>query len=174
LKEDNSFKSIQSEVGKLKTTAEEPLTAEGLKPSLNGRLQTPTLAPASRLPNLPARTIVSNHVNTKPATRTMPTNPGHAQIPLPLSSQNHQLRKPRVGAEVGDTVRIRYADSGEVFEFTISTNASNPDKAIVHAGAPLAKAVLGSEIEDEIEVLVGGRVRGATLKKITKGSAIKL
>lgn len=71
--------------------------------------------------------------------------------------------------EVGDTVRVRYL-SGDMATLmvTLSDQKNDPANGIVHVGQPLAKALLGAEPEEEIEVLIGSRVRPAIIEEIRK------
>lgn len=75
---------------------------------------------------------------------------------------------------VGDKVRVRYlSGTRTTIEVTLSDEINAPDRALVHIGQPLGKALLGAEEGDEIEVLVGSYVRQATIERVTKGNTIK-
>jgi hypothetical protein len=68
---------------------------------------------------------------------------------------------------IGDTVRIRYLNKDmNVVQFTISDKESNVSEGIVHFEKPIAKAVLGAEEGDEVEVLVGSYVRPAVIESV--------
>jgi len=76
----------------------------------------------------------------------------------------------QLAVEVGDTVRVRYlSGDNSTLQFQISANESAPNKGIIHAQSPIANALLGAEKGDEVEVLIGSRVRSAEIERITKG-----
>jgi transcription elongation GreA/GreB family factor len=54
---------------------------------------------------------------------------------------------------------------------TISRAKSDPSQGIVNHETPVAKALLGAEEGDEVEVLVGSYVRPAVVESIIKGAA---
>lgn len=85
-----------------------------------------------------------------------------ATRPLPLPSRVD-------GVAVGDTVRVRYADdANKTIQVTISNNKSDPQNGIVYFGTPIARALLGAEEGDEVEVLVGSYVHRAIVESIQK------
>ena len=68
---------------------------------------------------------------------------------------------------VGDTVRVRYlTDDKRIVQFTISRDQSDPSHGVIHCDKPVAKALLGAEEGDEVEVLIGSYLRPAVLEKI--------
>jgi transcription elongation GreA/GreB family factor len=70
---------------------------------------------------------------------------------------------------VGDTVRVRYlSDDGKIVQVKISQTETNPSKGIIHHLAPFAKALLGAEKGEEVEVLIGSYVRRAVIENIIK------
>ena len=72
---------------------------------------------------------------------------------------------------VGDTVRVRYlTDDRKTLHFTISFTKSDPSHGIIYHKTPIAKALLGAEEGDEVEVLVGSYVRFAIVESITKNA----
>jgi very-short-patch-repair endonuclease len=71
--------------------------------------------------------------------------------------------------DIGDTVRVRYlTDDRKVIQVTISDAKSDPRNGFVHFETPIAKALLGAEEGDEVEVLVGSYVRTAVVEHIEK------
>jgi transcription elongation GreA/GreB family factor len=73
---------------------------------------------------------------------------------------------------VGDTVRVKYLNGNQkTLQIMISGSKSDPSQGIVHYETPVAKALLGAEEGDEVEVLVGSYVRAAVVEKIIKGVA---
>ena len=71
--------------------------------------------------------------------------------------------------EIGDTVRVRYlTDDKKTVRITISKTLSDPDNGVIHFQTPIAKALLGAEEGDEVDVLVGSYVRPAVVESISK------
>jgi hypothetical protein len=71
--------------------------------------------------------------------------------------------------EIGDTVRVRYlSDDKKTLRITISKTLSDPDNGVIHFETPIAKALLGAEEGDEVDVLVGSYVRPAVVESIFK------
>ncbi|NGO54566.1 hypothetical protein G6N73_26160 [Mesorhizobium camelthorni] len=70
---------------------------------------------------------------------------------------------------IGDTVRVRYLNGDcKILRLTISKSKSDLGSGLVHFDAPIAKALLGAEEGDEVEVLTGPYVRPAVVESITK------
>jgi transcription elongation GreA/GreB family factor len=55
-----------------------------------------------------------------------------------------------------------------MLQITISKTKSDPSQGIVFHETPVAKALLGAEVGDEVEVLVGSYVRPAVVERIIK------
>jgi len=73
---------------------------------------------------------------------------------------------------VGDTVRVRYLTGDcNVILITISAVRSDPNQGIIHQEAPVAKALLGANEGDEVEVLSGPYVRPAIVEAVVKNKA---
>jgi transcription elongation GreA/GreB family factor len=71
------------------------------------------------------------------------------------------------GVSIGDTVRVKYlADGGKELKVKISREKSDPSNGIVYYETPLAKALLGAEEGDEVNVLIGNQVRAAKIEEI--------
>ncbi len=71
--------------------------------------------------------------------------------------------------EIGDTVRVRYlTDDKKTMRITISRKLSDPAQGVIHWQTPIAKALLGAEEGDEVDVLVGSYVRPAVIESIFK------
>lgn len=75
------------------------------------------------------------------------------------------------GVQLGDTVRIRYLDTGAVLQFKIHDGQNEPNLGLISAESELAKAVLGAEPDDEIEVLAGRYVRKFVVETVLKVQA---
>lgn len=89
-----------------------------------------------------------------------------------ISPSNANTERPSIrGVAVGDTVRVRYLDGdGRVLMLTISKAKSDISNGVVHFEAPIAKALLGAEEGDEVEVLNGAYVRPAVIEEIKKSA----
>jgi transcription elongation GreA/GreB family factor len=73
---------------------------------------------------------------------------------------------------IGDTVRVRYLNGDcKVLMVTISAQKSDLGNGVIHHEAPIARALLGVEQGDEVEVLNGPYVRPAVVEKIIKQGA---
>ena len=71
--------------------------------------------------------------------------------------------------EIGDTVRVRYlSDDKRTVRITISKTLSDPGNGVIYFDTPIAKALLGAEEGDEVDVLVGSYVRPAVVESISK------
>jgi transcription elongation GreA/GreB family factor len=71
--------------------------------------------------------------------------------------------------DIGDTVRVRYlTDDRKTLQVTISRARNDSANGIVHHETPMAKALLGAEEGDEVEVLVGSYVRPALVEAVIK------
>ncbi|MCT8992209.1 DUF4011 domain-containing protein [Chelativorans sp. SCAU2101] len=72
---------------------------------------------------------------------------------------------------VGDTVRVRYLNGDcKVLELTISREKTDLGNGLVYFEAPIAKALLGAEEGDEVELLTKTQVRRAVVESIIKAS----
>lgn len=70
---------------------------------------------------------------------------------------------------IGDTVRVRYLTGDcKVLLVTISASRTDLEQGIIYHKAPIAKALLGAEQGDEVEVLNGPYVRRAIVEEIIK------
>jgi len=74
--------------------------------------------------------------------------------------------------EVGDRVLIAYNDEpGRQHTIRISATEHDPDMEIIRAGHPLAEALLGAEIDEELEIPAGGGKRTITVVGIEKDTS---
>lgn len=103
-----------------------------------------------------------------PTTATSEKNPDLFSV-----ASEKSLKTPyNEGVEIGDTVRVRYLDEdGKVLVFTISRTISDVPNGVIHFETPIAKALIGAEEGDEVEVLKGSYVRPAIIEKIEKPGA---
>jgi very-short-patch-repair endonuclease len=98
--------------------------------------------------------------------KEMPSVPELAAL-----SQNGRSKVSNGGIAVGDTVRVKYLeDDRKTLQITISKTKSDASQSVVYYETPLAKALLGAEVGDEVEVLVGSYVKPAVVERIIKGA----
>jgi very-short-patch-repair endonuclease len=90
---------------------------------------------------------------------------------IPKDQENASVARANGAASVavGDTVRVRYiSEDKKLVQVTISQMESNPAEGVIHYRTPFAKALLGAEKGEEVEVLVGSYVRQAVVENIIK------
>jgi hypothetical protein len=74
--------------------------------------------------------------------------------------------------EVGDCVLIAYNDdTSRQHTIRISATEHNPDMEIIRVGHPMAEALLGAEIDEELEIPAGGGMRTVTVVGIEKDAS---
>ena len=74
--------------------------------------------------------------------------------------------------EVGDRVLIAYNDdTGRQHTIRISQTEHNPDMRVIRVGHPLAEALLGAVVDEELEIPAGGGKRVVTVVGIEKGTS---
>lgn len=88
-----------------------------------------------------------------------------AEVP-PIAPEH----EPGTVVEAGDTVIVRFADDNRVRRFRLSREVNNPDQGVIHVEQPIAEALLGNGLEEEIELVVGGQARRVIIEKITKAA----
>jgi len=102
--------------------------------------------------------------STEEAGSTAAHSPTNSDIVKSLMTES--LRD--TGVQPGDKVRIRYLDSDKVLQFVIHNGPSDPDRGLLTIDSQLARAVLGADLDDEIEVLVGSYVRTFVIEAFWK------
>jgi very-short-patch-repair endonuclease len=55
------------------------------------------------------------------------------------------------GAKIGDFVVVRYNDTNKLRRILLSGTENDPEQGIVHVKQPLGAAILGADVDDEIE-----------------------
>lgn len=108
---------------------------------------------------------------TQPAT----AEPGHAVFVAVnnVPEAGPAPRDERSGddvVEVGDTVIIRFADNDRVRRFRITRGPNNLESGEVSIGQPIAVALLGNAIEEEVNLVVDGQPHRVIIEKITKAA----
>jgi very-short-patch-repair endonuclease len=100
----------------------------------------------------------------------LPLDEGKAPLPREApASQTEILIKNGRAITLGDTVRVKYLNGDQkTLQIMISRSRSDPSQGIVNYETPVAKALLGAEEGDEVEVLVGSYVRPAIVERIIK------
>jgi transcription elongation GreA/GreB family factor len=69
---------------------------------------------------------------------------------------------------VGDFVVVRYNDTNKLRRIFLSDIENKPEAGIVHVTQPLGAAVLGAEVDDEIEFPHGKETRSAVIERIER------
>lgn len=117
----------------------------------------------------PARIVLQEIAPTKVGTADLFDDaPIQEKLGRPAPSSKREGRR----VEIGDTVRVRYlTDEKRTVKVTISKSQSDIAQGVVHYRTPLAKALLGAETGDEVEVLVGSYIKPAVIEAITQSEA---
>jgi very-short-patch-repair endonuclease len=96
-----------------------------------------------------------------------------ASLPAPGPEPEHELvfdDSTGAVAEAGDLVTIRYDDKpDQPVRVRLSKTEHRPEEMIIHVSEPVGEAVLGASVDDEIEVVIGGKARTAVVERIEKG-----
>ena len=71
--------------------------------------------------------------------------------------------------KVGDFIVVRYNDTNKLRRIFLSDVENKPEEGIVHVSQPLGAAVLGAEVDDEIEFPHGKGIRSAVIERIERG-----
>jgi transcription elongation GreA/GreB family factor len=94
-------------------------------------------------------------------------SPLEAKVP---SSQPLEVQEDSF-VETGDEVLISYHDEPTLqHTIMISATEHDPDLKIIRADMPLAKALVNAEINEEVEIAAGGKVRTVTIIGIEKAT----
>ena len=74
--------------------------------------------------------------------------------------------------EIGDRVLISYTDEpGRQHTIRVSDTEHDPDMQIIRVGHPLADALLGATVDEEIDIPAGGHIRTITVIEIEKDAS---
>lgn len=74
------------------------------------------------------------------------------------------------GARAGDYVIVRYNDNNKLRRIFLSDTENRPEDGIVHVAQPLGAAVLGAEVDEEIDFPHGKGTRSAVIERIERGA----
>jgi hypothetical protein len=103
----------------------------------------------------------------------LPLKKEKESAPGAVVDQNGRTAESNRRIAVGDTVRIKYlTDDQKTLQITISKTQSDPSQGIVNHETPVAKALLGAEMGDEVEVLVGSYAKPAVVERVIKGQSL--
>jgi very-short-patch-repair endonuclease len=80
---------------------------------------------------------------------------------------------PGLVVEPGDTVIVRF-DDNRIRRFRLSTDTHQPEDGVVHINQPIALALLGAGLEEEVEFVVDGKSRTVMIEKISKAPELEL
>jgi very-short-patch-repair endonuclease len=72
-------------------------------------------------------------------------------------------------ARIGDLIVVRFNDNNKVLRVRLSKKENHPASGVVHFMQPLGKALLGSSVDDEVDIDIGGVARRATVERIERG-----
>jgi very-short-patch-repair endonuclease len=103
----------------------------------------------------------------EPATTT---NAAHGTEPYDFDEED----APSLVVEPGDRVTVRYDDApNRPVRVRLSKTEHRPDIGVIHVSEPLAKALLGSALEEEIEVVLGdGKTRIGVIESIDRNAVM--
>jgi very-short-patch-repair endonuclease len=104
-----------------------------------------------------------------PVLVTSHAGPDAAAPSAPVASRREPEHDGHIVA-VGDTVIVRFADDNRVRRFRLSHDTHNLDQGVVRIGQPIAEALLGGAIEEEVDLVVGGQTRRVIIETITKAA----
>lgn len=95
--------------------------------------------------------------------------PPPPQVPLPAEDARAKPHddEPGLVVQPGDTVIVRF-DDNRIRRFRLSTHTNQPEDGVVHVNQPVAMALLGSGLEEEVEFEVDGRRRVVLIEKISR------
>lgn len=80
---------------------------------------------------------------------------------------------PSLAAEAGDLVVLCYNDDpNRTVRVRLSRSEHKPEIGVIHISEPLAQALMGRAMEEEIEVHIGGRTRQAVIELIERKPAM--
>jgi very-short-patch-repair endonuclease len=113
--------------------------------------------------DVPTESILVPPVHTAAAfSETASTTDTGLPPSLPASDQGHIV-------EPGDTVVIRYNDApNRPIRVELSREANRPESGLLHVSLPLAQALLGNRVDDEVEVQIDNQYRKAVIERIDK------
>ncbi|MGB7433503.1 MAG: DUF4011 domain-containing protein [Ahrensia sp.] len=140
------------------------------------------LADAKRRSSEAAYSGFAEEISLSPVESTQVDEVGSAQTELSLSSDTErpasalaiaalpstkQIVSDVRTVDVGSTVRVRYLDTDEVHQFTISATKDNQEQGIVNKNKPIAQAVLECEEGETFEFRTKTKIRSGIIEQVT-------
>ena len=95
--------------------------------------------------------------------------PADQMVPPPPEPVNPADSAPELVVQPGDMVIVRFEDN-RIRRFRLSTDTNRPEDGVVHVDQPIALALLGNGLEEEVEFVVDGKRRVAVIEKISKAA----
>ena len=167
------FNDPQKEATKLRKRIEERLWEEW-KEKTAERVQFAgdmEFSPADDRQPLLSEIEAEEHAELNEKGADLASERGSKSIPASPHDEESSNSQDRSEIVVGDTVRVRYlTEDKAILLITISEKENDPRNGIVHVDQPLARALLGAELDEEVEVLVGPSVRLARVEEIMRSS----
>jgi very-short-patch-repair endonuclease len=93
-----------------------------------------------------------------------------AGVPADSAATLNAADEENAAVAPGDTIVVRFADTNQLRRFRISAEEHAPEEGIVGLGQPLAQALIGSSVDEEVEFTVGGQARVAVVERILKAA----
>ncbi len=104
-----------------------------------------------------------------PVLATSNPEPHTAAASAPVASPREPEHDGPV-VSVGDTVIVRFADDNKILRIRLSHEENNAAQGIIHIGQPIAEALLGGALDEEVDLVVGGLTRRVIIERITKAA----
>ncbi len=135
-----------------------------------------TVGPSSRAAN--DQDVRSNWSSTGSPIDSKGSAAVATRSPEPRSAtvvQSTEAVSVSIQVEIGDLVVVRFDDKPEKpLRVRLSRTENKPEAGIISVTEPLGKALLGASEDDEVEIIVAGRVRVAHIERIEKAIAVRL
>ena len=84
----------------------------------------------------------------------------------------HSLYHDNQVVAAGMTVRVRYLGEDRSRTFSISLNRNAPNEGIIHIAQPLAQALIGAGIDEEVDYWVNGEEKSVLIEAIFDNNAV--
>lgn len=161
------FNDPRAEAERIRRRIEERLSEEAAKANRRGATETANYQSEPRVSAVPPRDVGEPKQQLFQFDGSAPQKVTDSDAEVATGPGNNNSS---TAVSVGDTVEVRYPASDAPSRIvTISDSRDEPSEGIIHVSKPLAQALLGAEPEDEVEVLIGNRVKTAVVARVTKG-----